>query len=254
MVSVECKKLSKSFASLEVLRDISLQIRTGEFVVIFGPNGCGKSTLLHTIAGLEGPSTGSVSIGGKPVNKAKIGFVFQNFQESIFPWRTVLDNVAFALEVQGFEKSKARIKAAGFVEEVGLKAFANEYPYNLSGGMKQLVSIARARAYDPDVFLLDEPFSALDYQNKLFAEEQLLKIWQESGKTTVFVSHDVEEAVFLADKVLVLSKRPASVKKIIPIPIERPRTVETRMQKTFFELKNKVLAEFEKELGKGTPT
>lgn len=139
-----------------------------------------------------------------------------------------------------------------YVEEVGLKDYANEFPYNLSGGMKQMVSIARARAYDPDVFLLDEPFSALDYENKLFAEELFLKVWQECKKTTVFISHDVEEAVFLADKVVVLSKKPSQIKKIIPENLPRPRNIETRMQKRFFELKNEVLEEFRKEItGKG---
>lgn len=250
MTTISINGLSKSFGSLDVLKKINLEVKDGEFVVIFGPNGCGKSTLLNCIAGLDEPSGGSIAIGGKPVAQAKIGFVFQNFQESVFPWLTVLDNVAFALEVQGVGKSEARGKALKFVEEIGLKAFADEYPYRLSGGMKQLVAIARARAYNPDVFMLDEPFSALDYENKLFAEEQLLKVWQESGKTTVFVSHDVEEAVFLADKVVVLSKRPSTVKKIIPIPLKRPRTIETRMRKEFFELKNKVLTEFKKELGR----
>ena len=248
MTTIHVDNLSKSFQALDVLKNVNLRVNDGEFIVIFGPNGCGKSTLLNCIAGLDEPSKGSVTIGGKPCKDAKVGFVFQNFQESVFPWLTVLDNVAFALQVQGVASEEARKNALKFIEDIGLKAFANEFPYRLSGGMKQLVSIARARAYDPDVFLLDEPFSALDYQNKIFAEEQLLKVWQESKKTTVFVSHDVEEAVFLADKVVVLSKRPSGVKKIIPIPLKRPRTIETRMRQEFFKLKNEVLAEFKKQL------
>ncbi len=249
MAVIRMKGVGKDFGSLRVLKNVDFQLSDGEFVVLFGPNGCGKSTLLNMIAGLDVPTAGRVSIDSKNPSEAKIGFVFQNFHESIFPWLTVLDNVAFALEVQGVPKAEARAGAMPFVREAGLEFFASEFPYRLSGGMKQLVAIARARAYDPDVFLLDEPFSALDYQNKLFAEEQLLKVWAKSRKTTLFVSHEVEEAVFLADRVIVLSKRPAVVKKIISIPLERPRTFEMRMSTAFFKLKNEVLAEFRKQLG-----
>lgn len=249
MSNVRIENLSKNFHALRVLEKINLRVQSGEFVVIFGPNACGKSTLLNLIAGLEPLSAGQIRIDEKPPQEAKIGMVFQNFHETLFPWRSVTDNIGFSLEVQGHSKAGARKKARIFVESIGLGEFAEKFPHQLSGGMKQLVSIARAWAFDPEIFVLDEPFSALDYQNRILAEEFLQSVWQKTKKTTILVSHDVEEAVFLADKIIVLSRRPAKIKKIIPVNLARPRTFETRLKKGFFELKKRVLREFNTDLG-----
>jgi NitT/TauT family transport system ATP-binding protein len=244
MSSIVVHALCKNFGSLPALSDVSFEVEDGEFVTIFGPNGCGKSTLLYLLAGIEEPSNGEVLINDRPPAQARAGFVFQNFHESLFPWLTVKENVAFALKALG----KPSVEAMAYLDEVGLTDFAGNYPYQLSGGMRQLVAIARARAFDPDLFLMDEPFSALDYQNKLHAERELLKVWRESKTTTVFVSHDVDEAVFLADRVIVLSKRPGTIKEIIPVNLPRPRTIETRMSSNFFKIKNRVLKAFRQEL------
>lgn len=250
---ISIQNLSKSFihdsGKLQVLKKLNLEVKKGEFLVIFGPNGCGKTTLLNIISGLDKQNTGKFTIEGKSVENKKVGFVFQNYNESLFPWRSVKNNVALSLEANGLEDEKeVEKKVMYFLKEVGLDKFAEKYPYQLSGGMKQLVSIARAFAYEPDFFLMDEPFSALDYDNRIKMEDRLLKLWSDHKKTVIFVSHDIDEAVYLADRIVVLSKRPTGVKEIFEVRLKRPRKMETRFSKEFFATKTKVLKAFRREL------
>lgn len=217
---IEVKRVYKSFGSLEVLRDLSLSIREGEFLCIVGPSGCGKTTLLRIIAGLEKPTSGEVLIDGKPPDPSihRIGFVFQ--LSNLFPWRTVWENVRLGLEIR---KTPSDEVVEKMIELVGLKGFENYYPHKLSGGMVKRVAIARALAVDPDILLMDEPFSDLDAQTTWIMHKELLEIHEKLRKTTVFVTHGVEEALFLGDRVAVLTKRPATVKKVIDVDLPKPR-------------------------------
>lgn len=238
------KKLNMKGQELRLLADLSLTVKPGEFVTIFGPNGSGKSTLLNLISGLDEASGGEIRIKGKTPQEASIGFVFQNYQESLFPWRTVLENVIFPLEVKGIPKIKAIKLAERFLRKAQLLKYKDRYPYELSGGQKQLTSICRALVIEPDVLLLDEPCSALDYATTKRVELDILDLWEERQCTTVCVSHDVDEAVFLADRVVVLSPRPGKIKKIIPINLPRPRTPDLFQSLEFFQYRNRVLEAF----------
>lgn len=252
MSYISIKNLSKHFVhdseKLQILDKVNLEVKKGEFLVFFGPNGCGKTTLLNIISGLDRQNAGFVSIDGKSMENKKVGFVFQNYNESLLPWRSARKNVQLPME--GGEESDEEIekKAMHYLREVGLEKFADKFPYQLSGGMKQLVSIARAFAYNPDFFLMDEPFSALDYDNTIKMEDRLLKLWREHKKTIIFVSHDIDEAVYLADRIVVMSKRPTRVKKIFDVNLKRPRTMETRLSKKFFKVRNEVLKTFQREI------
>jgi len=206
-MSIECKNIFKKYGDLLVIEKINLSIRKGEFLVVLGPSGCGKSTFLYMLAGFEKPSRGNIYIHGKEINKPgrDRGFVFQDY--ALFPWRTVLGNVMSGIK----EKKNRRVTAMEFIERVGLTEFANVYPHKLSGGMKQRVAIARALAYNPEILLMDEPFGALDAQTRKLMQQELLKVLRELNKTVVFVTHSVVEAVYLADRVIVMSKRPAKI-------------------------------------------
>lgn len=206
---IECDNVYKSFENLEVLENINIQVKKGEFIVLLGPSGCGKSTFLNIIAGFEKPTSGMLSVLGKEVQKPNrnYGFVFQDY--ALFPWKTVLGNVESGLRDEN--KQKRREKAMHFIEMVGLCDFADEYSYKLSGGMKQRVGIARALAYDPPILLMDEPFGALDAQTRKLMQQELHRILRDFDKTIVFVTHSVVEAVYLADRVFVFSKRPSRI-------------------------------------------
>lgn len=203
--------------------NISLDIAPGTFFVIVGPSGCGKTTLLRILAGLEKPTSGSVEVHsehpGKPVNS----MVFQG--DSIFPWMTVYDNAAYGLKMRGMPEAEIKEVVGHYLDKTGLTRFATRFPHQLSGGMKQRVSIARAFANDPEILLMDEPFSALDEQNKTLLQEEVLRIWEEHKKTVVFITHSVDEAVTLSDKIMVMSAQPGQVKAIIDVPFARPRNV-----------------------------
>ncbi len=218
------------------LQNVSLTVNKGEFLTIVGPSGCGKSTLLDLIAGLALPTSGELFIDGKKITKPALdrGIVMQGY--ALFPWRTVRHNVEFGLEVKGVPKKDRQEISERFLKLVNLSGFADRYPYELSGGMKQRVAIARALAYDPEVLLMDEPFAAVDAQTRETLQDELLRIWEETRKTIIFVTHSIDEAVALADRVAVMSANPGSVKEIVKVGLPRPRRVGDVLSTTDFSL------------------
>jgi NitT/TauT family transport system ATP-binding protein len=206
--------------------DVSFGVGPGEFFSVIGPSGCGKSTLFNVIGGLLGHHQGVVSVGGETISgpHKSIGMVFQ--EESTFPWRTVLDNVAFPLELVGMSKSKRAERARHFIKMVGLDGFENRYPGELSGGMRQRVSLARTLASEPKILLMDEPFAALDEQTRLLLGDKVLQIQQQLKQTTLLITHNITEAVQMSDRILVMTYRPGKVKRIVDIDLPRPRTSE----------------------------
>jgi sulfonate transport system ATP-binding protein len=222
------KNLNKTYHTEEgdevvALSDINLYVADKEFVCFIGPSGCGKTTLLRITAGLEKPDTGTLTVNNEPITGPgpDRGMVFQEY--SLFPWRTVLKNITFSLELKKIPKREREKIARDFLELVGLSKFADSYPHELSGGMKQRVAIARALVNDPDVLLMDEPFGAVDAQTRNRLQHELLNIWEKKKKTVLFITHSVDEAVFLADKVVVFTARPGRVKEVINIDLPRPR-------------------------------
>jgi NitT/TauT family transport system ATP-binding protein len=219
--------LGKSFrrggAAVSVVENINLQVGEGEFVALLGPSGCGKTTLLRMLDGLIAADAGSVEIGSERVKgpMRNVGFVFQ--ADSLWPWRNVTQNVTFGLDVQGCDRATAAKVAEELIELVGLHGFERYHPHELSGGMRQRVNLARALAIDPEVLLLDEPFASLDAQTREVMQLELLRIWSARRKTVVFVTHQIDEAVFLSDRVVVMSARPGQIREIVPIPFSRPR-------------------------------
>ena len=224
---LELRNVTKTFKTeegeLTALENINLAIKPSEFLCIIGPSGCGKSTLLRLIAGLDDPSSGEILLDGKELRgpSQDRGMVFQEY--SLFPWRNVLKNVTFGLEIQGIDKQEQYKIAEEYIELVGLKGFEKRYPYELSGGMKQRVAIARALATEPAILLMDEPFGSVDAQTRNILQEELLEIWMRTKKTILFVTHSVDEAVYLADRVAVVSSRPGCLVKCAKIDIPRPR-------------------------------
>jgi NitT/TauT family transport system ATP-binding protein len=221
------KKLSlhnvaKSFYArkgvFEAVKDVSFDVMENEFLVILGPGQCGKSVLLNMIAGLETPTTGSIEFMDK---NAEVGFVFQ--KTAILPWKTVMENVELPLELKGVPKKERREKAQYLIDLVGLRGFENSLPKQLSGGMKQRVGIARAYCSDPDILLMDEPFGALDAQTRYQMEQEVLRIWEKEKRTVVFVTNNIEEAVYLGDRIILLSECPAVVKEVYTLTLQRPR-------------------------------
>jgi len=253
-MAIEIENLSKEFSQpknkikiLKVLDNISLQIKDGEFIAFFGPNGCGKTTFLNILSGVDKQTSGKILINQKKPEKSKVGFVFQNYNESMLPWRTVEGNIELALEIQGINGKQKKQITEKLLKKVGLFEHKDKYFYELSGGMKQLTAVCRAFAYDPELLIMDEPFSSLDYSTSRKMGLELLNIWKETKKTTIFVSHDIDEAIFLADKVVILSHRPAKIKGIIEVKLPRPRKLDVLSSKDFFEIRNKILRLFEYE-------
>ncbi|ADC65896.1 ABC transporter related protein [Ferroglobus placidus DSM 10642] len=222
-MALEIRNVKKSFGDLKVLDGVSFEVEKGEFACIVGESGCGKTTLLKIVAGLVKADEGEVLYDGRELKTEDIAFVFQD--DRLLPWRTALENVMFSLEMRMRELDKKRREeiAKSFLELVGLKGFENYYPHQLSGGMRQRVGICRALAVNPKVLLMDEPFASLDAQTRNRMQLELLRIWERERKTILFVTHSVDEAVFLADKVVVLSPRPTKVLKVLEINLERPR-------------------------------
>jgi NitT/TauT family transport system ATP-binding protein len=234
--------------NLRVLDGVDLDVREGELLAIVGPSGCGKSTFLGAVDGLVKMRAGEIRVDDLRVDKpgADRAMVFQ--QDSLFPWRTVMRNISYGLELQGrLPRAEIRDRAASLVELVGLKGFGEHYPHELSGGMRQRVNIARALATDPKLLLLDEPFAALDAQTREFMQVELLKILARANKTALFITHQIDEAIFLADRVAVFSARPARIKAIVDVDLPGQRTLETKLQPRFRDLQERIWRLIEEE-------
>lgn len=246
---IKCENVSKQFETngqiLKVIENIGLEVRENEFVVLFGPGQCGKTTLLNIIAGLELPSTGKVEVSGRQVKAPgeDRGMVYQT--TALFPWLTVMGNVEFGPSVRGINKKKRREKAQYFIDLVGLKGFENHYPVKLSGGMRQRVGIARAYCNDPLVMLMDEPFGHLDAQTRYMMEEELERIWVKEKRTVVFVTNNIEEALFLADRIVLLNNCPTSIRAEYKIDLPRPRNY---VDPEFLRLRQEITEAVDKSL------
>jgi NitT/TauT family transport system ATP-binding protein len=250
---VTIRGLSKRFANAKtaVYDHFDLDIPRGKLVSVFGPNGCGKSTLIIMIAGLIQPDAGEVLFDGKPLRAITFGYVFQSYREALFPWLRSIDNIEYPLKLMKLPKRDRRDRAERLVAHLGVKIDLNRYPYELSGGQQQLVSIMRALVVEPEILFLDEPFSALDYEMTLFMRAQLQRIFMETGTTTVLVSHDLEEAVYLADRILLLSRGPAQIADYVSYDAARPRTDATLSENDFITTKAHCLEVFQREVRKG---
>jgi NitT/TauT family transport system ATP-binding protein len=245
---VTIRGLSKRFGTTTIYDNFDLDIPRGKLVSIFGPNGCGKSTLINMIAGLIPRDAGEILFDGKPLSQIKFGYVFQNYREALFPWLRSFENIEYPLKMMRIPKSERHARVRRLVEHLGVKIDLTKYPYQLSGGQQQLVSIMRALVVEPEILFLDEPFSALDYEMTLFMREQLQRIFMESGTTTVLVSHDLEEAVYLADRVLLLSRHPARIADYVHYDTPRPRNDDTLSQANFVATKAHCLDVFQQEV------
>jgi NitT/TauT family transport system ATP-binding protein len=257
MVKLEIDHLSKRYwternaTAVLALSDVSISVADGEFMAIVGPSGCGKTSLLNIVAGLLPYEEGTVRIDGKRVQGPGVdrSVVFQH--ASLLPWRTIAGNVRYGMEMQRrFDETTMRDRADYFLKLVGLSGFEKHYPSELSGGMQQRVNLARALASDPTVLLMDEPFAALDAQTREFMQSELLKIWAKARKTVLFITHQINEAVYLADRVAVMSARPGRVKDVFRIPFERPRTLHLKREPRFLEVEDKIWQLIEEESDK----
>ena len=226
-VKIRMRNLSKSFEGahgvVTALDDVTIDIPTGCFFMIVGPSGCGKTTLLRILAGLETPTSGTFEIAAPAEGRPANSMVFQG--DSLFPWMTVFENAAYGLSMRHKPHGEIADVVGHYLSRTGLTKFAQAYPHQLSGGMRQRVSIARAFANDPDILLMDEPFSALDEQNKLLLQDELLRIWEETRKTVVFITHSVDEAVTLGDRIMIMTAQPGKIKRMVNVPFARPRQV-----------------------------
>lgn len=231
----------KNGTTFEALNNLSMQIKEGEFVSIIGPSGSGKSTLFNIISGLETPTSGDIYLDGESIinTRGHVGYMPQN--DYLLPWRTIIDNVILGMEIKGFNKKEAREKASNYLDIFGLEAFKNEYPSSLSGGMKQRASLLRTVLLENDVLLLDEPFGALDEITRLQMQDWLLSIWQKLEHTILFVTHSIDEAVFLSDRVFVFSNRPARIKCQLEIDLPRERNSTIMTEKQFTDIKKELL-------------
>ena len=242
MSVVEIKGVTKSFGQTTALQDIELEIGEREFVSLIGPSGCGKSTLLRIIGDLIQPTSGTAVVNGKPARQARIdrdyGIVFQD--PVLYDWRTVTKNIALPLEIARWDRRRRTAKVNEMLDLVELSGFENHHPWQLSGGMQQRVSIARALSFDPALLLMDEPFGALDEMTRERMNMELLQIWEASGSTVVFVTHSIAEAVFLSTRVVVMSPRPGRISDVIAMDMPQPRTAATREEPRFFELVTEV--------------
>ncbi|BDE04979.1 ABC transporter ATP-binding protein [Vulcanimicrobium alpinum] len=245
---IRVRGLDKSFAGQPVYRGFDLDIARGTFTTIFGPNGCGKSTLINMMSGLIPFDGGSVQIGGRDFRSARIGYVFQNYRDSLFPWMRALENIEYPLKVRGVPRKEQVARVEALLARFEITLDLRRHTYEMSGGQQQLVAILRALAADPEVLFLDEPFSALDYEMTLYVRDRLQAVFLETGLTTVLVSHDLEEAVYLADRIVLLSKRPTRVVETIAYETPRPRTAEILADPRFVATKGHALEIFRAEM------
>ena len=239
---IKISNVSKSYSGKSILHRISLNIKKGELCVIFGPNGSGKSTLLNLIAGIIEPDSGEIKIGSKNPREEKIGFVFQDYRESLLPWRTNLENIAFPLELEGIPKEERLKNAEALVNSLDLKIPLERYPYKSSGGEQQLVALLREIFAKPKIILMDEPFSSLDLESRGYLRVKLQEIWQKLGLTIIFVTHDINEAIQLADRIVVINPNSGKISRIIPVSLERPRIEEKFYTAKFRALRRKVIS------------
>jgi len=254
-IKLELKNLSVRYLTKGqntlALNDVNIKVKDGEFVSVVGPSGCGKSTLLKVVSGLLKPAGGTALIDNKEIKgvPSDVGMVFQN--DALLPWKTVLENVRLPLAIANQSKAQQLDRARELIKMVGLEGFEGFYPKQLSGGMKKRVALARTFAHDPSIFLMDEPFGPLDAQTRVSIGEEFLKIWERVGKSVLFITHDIEEAIALSDRVLVMSNRPGTIKAEFTVPLERPRPFyDIRFDSRFKELQREVwesLADVEKE-------
>ncbi len=224
--------------TLSILQNFSLDIREGEFLSILGPSGCGKSTFLNILGGLSDADGGTITIDGKPFEKRSFdrGIVFQGY--ALLPWRTILENLEIGLEIRHVPARERRERARHYLQLVGLEDYADQYPHQLSGGMRQRVAIARVLAYQPDLLLMDEPFAALDAQTREILQMELLRIWEKNRKTILFITHSIDEAILLSDRIALMTSHPGTIKEIIPIDLPRPRDEAIRDSAAFSEIRH----------------
>jgi NitT/TauT family transport system ATP-binding protein len=254
MARIDVQRLTKTFQAIkgetvEAIQDVDLAVGDNQFVTIVGPSGCGKSTLLYIIAGFVAPTSGTVLVDGRAVRGPgpDRGIVFQEY--ALFPWRTVQDNIKYGLEEKGVPRDEVERTVQKYLRLMGLQGFERKYPRELSGGMKQRVALARTLAYEPDVLLMDEPFGALDAQTRELQQDELLAIWREKKSTVLFVTHSVEEAVYLSEKVVVMTTRPGRIKSVIDIDLDRSRNREDVVTSAeFAQLKNRVWLDVREEV------
>ncbi len=253
-LAIELEHVTRRFVSptgrvVEALRDLTLSARRGEFCAVVGPTGCGKSTTLRLITGIDRPTAGAVRVFGREVSgiDPRIGFVFQ--ADAVFPWRNVVDNVAAGPEFRGAPREEARRRAGDWIRRVGLAGFERHYPHQLSGGMRKRVALAQTLINGPEILLMDEPFSALDVQTRALMQEELLQLWAANRASVVFVTHDIEEAIALADRVLVLTAGPTRVKSVYEVDLPRPRALaEARYSPRFVELARRIWSDLREEV------
>lgn len=251
-MQVQLKQIEKSFQKdkneqLHVLNHIDLTINQGDFVSLLGPSGCGKSTILNLIAGLDVPSSGEVIVNGEPIRKPGNDRVVVFQEAGLFPWMNVLENVTYGLKLKGFSNKESSDKALEGLRMVHLGNFTKAYPHELSGGMKQRVAIARALVMDPDILLMDEPFAALDEQTRMVLHKELLEIWANTGKTILFITHNIREAVMLSNRIVLMGTRPGRIKKEFPVQVALPRDSS---DSNLVDLERRILAELEEEMEK----
>ncbi len=245
---ITVRGLRKRFGANAVYDGFDLDIPRGQFISVFGPNGCGKSTLINMMAGLLPVDGGEILFDGQTVREIRVGYVFQNYREALFPWLRARDNIVYPLRFMRVGRAERERRLEALVARLGVRIDLNRYPYEMSGGQQQLVSILRALIIEPEVLFLDEPFSALDYEMTLFMREQLQRIFADIGATTLIVSHDLEEAVYLADQVLLLSRAPTRIADMVCVDAARPRTDATLAEAGFVATKAHCLAVFQREV------
>jgi NitT/TauT family transport system ATP-binding protein len=247
---VSVQGLCKSFGNAVLYDNFNLDLASNQLVSVFGPNGCGKSTLINMISGLTPFNQGEIRIHGKPIRRARIGYVFQNYRDAMLPWLSAYDNIAYPLRVKGVPDQECRDRVEKLIETFNIRLDLKRYPYSFSGGQQQLISIMRALVADPEVLFLDEPFSALDFETTLFVRDKLQEIFMTTQIPMFMVVHNLEEAVFLADTILLLSKRPTHLVEMVAFTAPRPRTFETLSSAEFIEVSRHCLEIFRREMRK----
>jgi NitT/TauT family transport system ATP-binding protein len=247
---IEIRGLTKQFGDSDVYRNFNLDLQEGEFVSIFGPNGCGKSTFINLISGIIPMDSGTVLYDGKTIAQTRLSYVFQNYREALFPWMRAISNIQYPLKILGLDKKTRLLRVEALLAEFDIQIDLNRYPYELSGGQQQMVSILRALITDPEVLFLDEPFSALDYEMTLFMRERLQHVFQKRRNTMILVSHDLDEAVQLANRVLMLTRRPTRIAETVLVDVPWPRDAKSLTSPEFVAIKSHCLEVFSREVAR----